>query len=83
MFVVNGSLSAGGPLPAPCVHTCDVSHQHLLSPPHRLYRPTCDCVSHWQNVAAQGQPKRSHSGLPGLSKTQDFEQVRRAGWWRW
>lgn len=33
VFVVNGSLSAGGPLPAPCVHTCDVSHQHLLSAP--------------------------------------------------
>lgn len=32
VFVVNGSLSAGGPLPTPCMHTCDISHQHLLSP---------------------------------------------------
>lgn len=30
--MLNGSLSAGGPLPAPCVHTCDISHQHLPSP---------------------------------------------------
>ena len=49
MFVVNGSSSAGGPLPAPCVHTCERSHQHLSSP-HRLYRLTCDCASQWQSV---------------------------------
>lgn len=44
VFVVNGSLSAGGPLPAPYMHTCDISHQHLLSPLQALQ--ACDCASH-------------------------------------
>lgn len=50
--MVNGSLSAGGPLPAPCVHTCDISHQHLLSRLQALQA----CVFCRQSVTAQGQP---------------------------
>lgn len=42
--MVNGSLSAGGPLPAPCVHTCDISHQHLLSPLQSLQACVGLCV---------------------------------------
>lgn len=58
VIVANGSLSAGGPLPAPCVHTCGISHQHLLRPPPPPPGSTGLCVTVCPigSVAAQGQP---------------------------
>ena len=75
MFVVYGSLSAGGPLPAPCVHTCERHHLHLSS----LYRLTCDCVSQWR-CRAQGEPN-GHTRVSQASQTRDLERVSRAEWW--
>lgn len=80
VFVANGSLSAGGPLPAPCVHTCGISHQHLLSPPPPpgstgLCVTVCPIGRVWQHRDKQMATLRP----PRPPRHKDFEQHGRAG----
>lgn len=79
VFVVNGSLSAGGPLPAPYMYTCDISHQHLLSPLQALQ--ACDGASHCiAECGSTGTAKRSLRP-PRPLRHKGFGHVGRMGWW--
>lgn len=80
-----GSLSAGGPLPALNVHTCDISRQHS-SCPQALQELMCDCVPLagrvWQHRGSQKLTLR----FPRPLRHKDFRQVGRLddgvmGWW--
>lgn len=69
--MVNGSLSAGGLLPAPCVHTCDISHQHLSSPLQALQACVTVFFGQCESAGTATWPLRH----------KDFGQVCRAEWW--
>lgn len=61
------------------VHTCDITHQHLLNPPQapQARVTVCPIGKVWQHRDSQTVVLRP----PRLLKHQDFGQVCSAGWW--